>query len=128
MPAIILALIPCGLLRSIAHGSSGNQEMEAMLASDTILLSVEVPIATVTLNRSDPLNPLSRALSARMTEMFATFQAMPDFRIAIDGDILRRDNRLINENFGMTYADVASLARPLWSDGPSATARAAWRE
>lgn len=54
-----------------------------MQASSTVLLTIDGPIATVTLNRPEAMNALSRELSARLEEVFAELQAMPDVKVAI---------------------------------------------
>ncbi|CAN5125285.1 enoyl-CoA hydratase [soil metagenome] len=54
-----------------------------MQASSTVLLTIDGPIATVTLNRPEAMNALSREFSARLEEVFAELQAMPDVKVAI---------------------------------------------
>lgn len=54
-----------------------------MQASSTVLLAVDGPIATVTLNRPEAMNALSQELSARLGEVFAALQEMPDVKVAI---------------------------------------------
>lgn len=54
-----------------------------MQASATVLLSVEGPIATVTLNRPEALNALSRELVGRLKDVFAELQTMEDVKVAI---------------------------------------------
>lgn len=53
------------------------------MESDTVLVSVDGPVATVTLNRPDVLNALSREMSLRLTEVFAALQAEAHVRVAI---------------------------------------------
>ena len=53
------------------------------MSNETVLLSIEGPVATVTLNRPGVLNALSRDMSLRLAEIFAELQAGGDVRVAI---------------------------------------------
>lgn len=54
-----------------------------MAPSSTVLVSIEGPVAIVTLNRPEVLNAISRDLSARVKEVFSELQARDDVRVAI---------------------------------------------
>jgi len=83
MPAIDSMLFPSLLLRSQSAWPHWMEEEEAMQTSTTVLLAVDGPIATVTLNRPEALNALSGELTARLAGVFNALQAMKDVKVAI---------------------------------------------
>ena len=53
------------------------------MTQDTVLLAIDGPVATLTLNRPHSLNALSQVLVRRLKERFAELQHNPEVKVAI---------------------------------------------
>src|SRR5258706_2848886 len=71
----------CANSRIVRRGRANNDFESTM--SDTILFSRDGPIATITLNRPEKLNALTRPMWQRLGEVARGIEALPDIRCVI---------------------------------------------